>query len=236
MPPPSKPDGQPEAHDVTSLHAPIAREHLEPRDGYEPVPLWLVSLFGVILFWGGWYLATYSGGWRGDVLDHDPAARFAATAGAPAGPVDPVALGERIYRQRCVSCHQATGQGVPNQYPPLAGSEWVVEHEQRLKRILLHGLEGPVTVMGNTYNGAMPGFGAQLKDDQIAAVLTFIRQAWGNTAGPITPEQVAATRAAVGARPRPWSAEELLAITEPDAAPAPPAPEAPPAEAPAAAP
>lgn len=210
-----------EAHDVNQLHAPIMREKTEPRDGYEPVPLWLIAVFGALLFWGGWYLATYSGGWRGDVLDHDPAARFAAIGAAPAAEVDPVALGEKLYRQRCVSCHQADGEGVAGQYPPLAGSEWVLEHEQRLKRILLHGLEGPIQVRGRTYNGAMPAF-AQLKDEQIAAVLTYIRQAWGNDAGPISPEAIAATRQATQGRAAPWSASELLAITEPDAPPAEP--------------
>lgn len=207
-----------EAHDVYQLHAPIMREKMEPRDGYEPVPLWLITVFGALLFWGGWYLATYNGGWRADVFDYDPAARFTSTGNAEPQEVDPVVLGEKLFRQRCVSCHQASGEGVAGQYPPLAGSEWVLEHEYRLTRILLHGLEGPIQVRGSTYNGAMPMFG-QLKDEQIAAVLSYIRQAWGNAAAPIKPEAVAATRAASAQRTRPWSADELLAISQPDAAP-----------------
>jgi len=207
-----------ETHDVNQLHAPIMREKMEPRDGYEPVPLWLITVFGALLFWGGWYLATYNGGWRSDVFDYDPATRFASTGNAEPKELDPVALGEKLFRQRCVSCHQANGEGVAGQYPPLAGSEWVLEHEYRLKRILLHGLEGPIQVRGNTYNGAMPVFG-QLKDEQIAAVLSYIRQAWGNAAAPIKPEAVAATRAASVQRTRPWSADELLAISQPDAVP-----------------
>lgn len=212
-------DGVPETTDVQGLHAPIMREKLEPRDGYEPVPLWLVGVFGALLFWGGWYLATYSGGFRADVLDHHAEARFGGLAGGDQPKaVDPVVLGEKLYKANCVSCHQATGEGVPGQYPPLAGSEWVLNHPQRLKRIVLNGLEGPLTVKGQSYNGNMPAF-SRLKDEQLAAILTYIRQAWGNTAPAVTPEDMAIVRAAVATRVIPWTATELQAITEPDTAP-----------------
>lgn len=207
---------EPENVDVQSMHAPIMREKIEPRDGYEPIPLWLVALFGVLLFWGGWYLAQYSGGWRADVLDPEPAARFAHLAAGEPEPVDPLVLGEKLYRANCVSCHQASGKGVSGQYPPLDGSEWVLEAPWRLKRILLHGLEGPVTVMGNTYDGSMPAFGNRFDDEQMAAILSYIRQAWGNQAPAISAESVAATREATSGRTAPWAADELQNITEPD--------------------
>jgi hypothetical protein len=106
----------------------------------------------------------------------------------------------------------------------------VLEKPWRLKRILLHGLEGPIDVLGETYNGAMPAFGQRFKDEQIAAVLSYVRQEWGNDAPPISPASVAATRAAVPARTAPWSAEELNAISEADFVPetAPPESVAPP--------
>ena len=214
--------------DISELHAPILRERAEPRDGYEPVPLWLILLFGVLLFWGGWYLAEYSGGFRADVLDPRPEARFAGRVVA-AAPQDPVALGKKLFTANCVSCHQQNGRGVPGQYPPLAGSEWVTGPPARLKRILLHGLAGEVVVEGETYNGNMPAFGARLSDERLAAVLTFIRQEWGNEAGPVPAESVAATRAATQARGQPWSAAELLAVAEPDYVP-PAAPEKEPEE------
>jgi mono/diheme cytochrome c family protein len=214
--------------DIAKLHAPILRERAEPRDGYEPVPFWLIGLFGVLLFWGGWYLAEFSGGFRADVLDPRPEARFPGRAAA-AVPPDPVALGRKLFTANCVSCHQQGGQGVPGQYPPLAGSEWVVGAPARLKRILLHGLSGEVVVKGATYDGNMAAFGARLTDERIAAVLTFLRQEWGNDAEPIPPESVAATREATRERRQPWSAGELLAVDQPDYV-APPEPEKKPAE------
>jgi mono/diheme cytochrome c family protein len=206
--------------DIEKLHAPILRERAEPRDGYEAVPLWLIVLCGVLLFWGGWYLAEYSGGFRPDVIDPRPEARFPGQ-GAAAAPPDPVALGRKLFTANCVSCHQQGGQGVPGQYPPLAGSEWVLGSPARLKRILLHGLSGEVVVGGATYNGNMAAFGARLNDERIAALLTFLRQEWGNDAEAISPESVAATRAATQARRQPWSASELLAVEEPDYVPPP---------------
>jgi len=210
-----------EKYHVSLLHSPILRERSEPRDGYEPVPLWLAGLFGVLLFWGGWYLSEYSGGWSGANLDPRPEARF-ATAAAQKGPVDPMVLGKKLFTANCVSCHQQSGLGVEGQYPPLAGSPWVLGEPFRIKRILLLGLHGEIVVEGKTFNGNMPPFGARLKDEQIAAVLTYVRNSWGNVASPIQPESVAATRAAVGARTEPWTVGELTAITTPDWTPPPP--------------
>ncbi len=203
-------DGPPEKVDVNAMHAPIMREKLEPRDGFEPIPIWLVTVFGALLFWGGWYLATYSGGWRSDVFDEDPEARRIVQASGPPKPVDPLVRGEKLFTGNCTSCHGVNGLGQPGVYPPLAGSEWVLEHPDRIRRILLHGLEGPVTVRGAMFNNAMPAFGVKLKDEQIAAVLTYVRHAWGNNAGPITPEEVAAARAETAGRDVPFSADELM--------------------------
>jgi hypothetical protein len=106
-------------------------------------------------------------------------------------------------------------------------------------KILLHGLQGPIQVKGNTYNGAMPPW-KQLKDDQIAMILTYIRNEWGNSAPPITAEQVAKVREETAAQTEPYTQNQLKAIpavkydAPPAAAPAegeavPPAPaEAPP--------
>ncbi|HEX7021545.1 MAG TPA: cytochrome c [Trueperaceae bacterium] len=91
--------------------------------------------------------------------------------------------GEDFFNQNCAACHQATGQGIPGAFPPLAGHvpdllsaegghDYVV-------RVLLYGLQGPITVNGKTYNGAMPAWG-HLTDDQIAAVLGYVATAWGN--------------------------------------------------------
>jgi len=210
-------DGPPETVHVDRLHAPVMREKEEPRDGSEPVPLWLVAFFGALLFWGGWYISEFSGGWRADILDERPEARFAYLMGTATGAAaaDPMVLGERLYKANCVACHQADGQGVPGQYPPLAASEWVLERPEAMRRILLHGVEGNLTVRGNVYNGNMPGFGARLDDAKLAAVLTYVRGSWGNAADPISAESVAASRTATAGQTKPWNEAALMGIEGP---------------------
>ena len=183
--------------DVPEMMQPLWREHEEPRDGFEPVPFWLTALGGAFLFFGGWYLATYSGAYRGDALDRTaPAA--AESEPVPQSVEQQVELGRRLYAT-CAVCHQAEGGGLPGVYPPLKDSEWVTGDRasvEKLARIVLYGLRGEVTVRGEKYMAPMPGFGGLWKDYQIAAVLTFIRSAWGNKGGPVTAEQIAAVRTA----------------------------------------
>jgi hypothetical protein len=132
--------------------------------------------------------------------------------------------------------------GVAGQFPPLVASEWVVGGDwvgdNHLVKILLAGMQGPVQVKGQSYNNAMPPW-AQLKDSEIAGILTYIRSEWGNNASPITEEFVAKVRAATD-RKDPWTQKDLKAIpaekisaggaaAPAPAAPANPAPAAPPA-------
>lgn len=118
------------------------------------------------------------------------------------GPIDPavMAAGKASY-MLCGACHGQNGEGGPIA-PPIAGSEWVTGPVSNLIRIQLRGLVGPITVAGKEYN--MPGGMAALSyqtDDQIAAVLTFIRNSFGNKASAVKPEQVAALRSEVGKPP-----------------------------------
>ena len=210
---------------IAQIHGSILRELAEPRDGYEPIPLWLITLFGAIIFWAGLYLAYFSGDFRSDVFNPTHAVWAGGGAAPAAGPVDPKLLGKRIFTQNCVVCHQTTGLGVPGQFPPLAGSEWVLggdwHGDNHIVKILLKGLQGPVQVKGAAFNNAMPPWG-QLKDEQIAFVLTYIRSEWGNAAPPITPDYVKQIRAATADRTEPWSQKALQAIP-PEKAPEPPA-------------
>jgi mono/diheme cytochrome c family protein len=118
--------------------------------------------------------------------------------------------GSDLY-QRCVACHQATGEGVPGAFPPLAGSEFVTGKPDVPIRILLHGLTGPVKVKGTDYNGVMVAYGTgqPMTDAEAAAVLTHIRTNFGNKATPITAKQVAAVRTATKSRTTPWTEAEL---------------------------
>ena len=124
-----------------------------------------------------------------------------------------LARGKVLY-QNCVACHQATGLGVPSTFPPLAGSEWATGNEERVIRVLLHGMSGKLTVKDTSYNGNMPAFGQGLgfnwTDDKIAAVLSYVRQSWGNSAPMITKEKVTdiRTKGAAG-RKTAWTPAEL---------------------------
>ncbi|NNE48385.1 MAG: cytochrome c [Rhodothermales bacterium] len=117
--------------------------------------------------------------------------------------------GQQIYMTRCVSCHQAEGRGISGYFPPLDGTQWVLEEEGRLIRIVLHGLTGPTTVQGVAYNGAMPAWGTVLSDSEIADVLSYIRNAWSNEAPEVKQADVAAVRALTVDRATPWTHAEL---------------------------
>jgi mono/diheme cytochrome c family protein len=105
--------------------------------------------------------------------------------------------------------------GTPGMFPPLGGSEWVTaEGHQRIIRIVLNGLNGPIEVSGQQYNNVMLAWRDMLKDEEIAAVLTFIRSEWGNRADAVTAEEVAKVREATKDRTTYWTAQELLQIPE----------------------
>lgn len=200
--------------EVVPMHHPIMRELDEPTDGFEPTPVWLMLIYFALIGWGGWYLAMNSGDFQVGVLTDEMMRPGAGLAARPEpAPVDPMVLGRRIYNN-CVTCHQADGEGVEGAFPPLAQSEWVLGDEETLVRILLHGAQGPMVVRGNTYNSEMPAWG-QLKDEQIAAVLTYTRASFGNNASAVAPEIVAGIREASGRRTQPWTAAELRAAAAP---------------------
>ena len=118
-----------------------------------------------------------------------------------------IARGRRLYGH-CMTCHQATGRGLPPVYPPLDESRFVTGDPERLTRILLHGLQGRIKVDGRVYNQSMPA-APYSNDIDLAAVMTYIRQAWDNSADPIDPAFVAKVRENTKGRVQPWSPEEL---------------------------
>lgn len=121
--------------------------------------------------------------------------------------------GGQLYTLYCSACHGADGKGAANgTFPPLAMSPWVADEADRAVKIVLHGLNGPVTVLGKSYNLEMPPQGAAMLDDQIAAVLTYVRSTWGNKATPVGAEQVKKIRADTSSRSNHWSAPELLKL------------------------
>ncbi len=201
---------------IQRVHSVLLREKVEPAEGFAPMPLFLLGFISTMIFLVAIYLVHYRGGFDSMVYDErfDP---VKMGKGAVKAAVDPVVAGKRHYATACLACHQANGLGLPPAFPPLVESDWVLGSEERVIRILLHGLEGPVEVNGTTYNGIMPAFGVgsayNWNDQRISEVLTYIRAEWGNTAAPITAEQVTAIRTGAAAgRAKAWTAEELLTL------------------------
>jgi mono/diheme cytochrome c family protein len=119
----------------------------------------------------------------------------------------PEERGQRIYRAYCLSCHQADGSGIAGMYPPLQQTDWVEGDTGRLIRLVINGVAGPIEVKGEMYNNVMPAHG-NLSDNQIADVLTFVRQSFGNDASAVTADDVYAVRSTNEQRGM-WRASDL---------------------------
>jgi nitrite reductase (NO-forming) len=107
-----------------------------------------------------------------------------------------IAAGESLFKGTCSVCHQPTGLGLPSVFPPLAKSDFLMASKQRSIEIVLKGLTGQVTVNGKPFNSVMPPM-SQLRDDEVANILTYVRNAWGNTGEPVSAAEVTATRAKI---------------------------------------
>jgi mono/diheme cytochrome c family protein len=122
--------------------------------------------------------------------------------------------GHEIYFRdaHCATCHLPDGKGIEPAFPPLAGSPWINNDPERIIKLTLHGLMGPFDLNGKKYNGLVPmtPFGSLLKDDEVAAVLTYVRNSFGNQAPAVQAAEVAKVRAATKARQSFYLADELL--------------------------
>jgi nitrite reductase (NO-forming) len=192
----------------------------EPTSGMAVMPIWLFVLIAVVAYWGLSFQDGHGGGFHPKV--YEPYVSYEQLVALQ--PRSKTGLmfdkGQKIYRDNCQVCHQPSGTGVPFQFPPLAGSEWVLALKpDRIIRIVLHGLQGSIQVRGTEWqNVQMPNIGsaANLSDDDIAAVLTFIRgnQIGGNDASPVTAEQVKAVRDQTVDRTDLWTPDELIKVPD----------------------
>ena len=142
----------------------------------------------------------------------------AAPAPAPAAPAaagpfvkasdDQMKRGAAVYARTCIACHQPTGMGLPPVFPPIANAPIAVGNPELPIKFILQGLMGPITVNGMTYNSMMPPVPG-VSDAEIADVLTYVRQSFGNQGNPVTADQVKAVRAATAGRTAPWTTAEL---------------------------
>ena len=133
---------------------------------------------------------------------------FLAAAAVAAPDAESMKRGQAVYSRTCIACHQPTGMGLPPVFPPLAGSEWVAKDASIAVRNIINGMQGPITVKGMTYNSMMPPV-AGVSDADIADVLTYVRQSFGNQANAVTADQVKAIRAATAGRTTMWTTAEL---------------------------
>jgi len=186
---------------------PRQREYDDPDEAVRPLPWLYLVMVAAMVGWGGWYIlasGSTGDGERGSPMLGDRRT-MSALADAPSGAVD----GAQLFTGKCAACHQATGQGVAGVFPPLVAVDYVTGSEARLVQLLLHGIQGEIDVNGVTYNGLMPAW-KSLPDEEIAAIATYIRSAWGNAASPVTTATVAEQRARTVDRVAPWNGGAAL--------------------------
>jgi len=130
-----------------------------------------------------------------------------------AAATDPSMLSTRSqYRFHCGACHGKDGRGRKNLFPPLRGSAWANGDPVVPIHVVLHGLDGPITVEGEKYLNLMPPLGKRLDDTQIAKLLTYVRASWANTGRAVAPAEVAAVRAATSQRTKPMTEADLKTL------------------------
>ena len=110
------------------------------------------------------------------------------TDAAPANLEERLKAGSIVFHTNCVACHQANGQGIPDAFPPLAHSDFLMADKARSIKIVKQGLQGSVTVNGKTFNSVMPALG--LSEEDIASVLTYVRNSFGNKGDAVTLDEV----------------------------------------------
>ncbi|MES2982498.1 MAG: cytochrome c [Verrucomicrobiota bacterium] len=204
---------------VASESAATAREHRIADNGHEPISLWVIVSCGIALLIGGAVLGNATSWFDYDTLVKPKYVRGTPEGAEPTGPVAKEALaayvskGQKIYSAvGCAGCHGADGRGSAV-VPPLAGSAWVKGDTQKFSMVILNGLQGP-TSSGKDY-GVMAAIGAGLKADELAGLMTYVRNGFGNTTGDIvTIEMAQAAIEASAAREKPGSAVNAAELTE----------------------
>jgi nitrite reductase (NO-forming) len=136
----------------------------------------------------------------GDQANANMAAVGVAAKAASTGDLtveDQIKAGEALFAGTCSTCHQGNGEGMPGVFPPLAKSDYIAADPKRVATIITHGLQGPVTVNGKDYNSVMPPM-AQLTDDEVANIATYVLNSWGNPGGHVSKAEAAEIRKGPG--------------------------------------
>lgn len=201
--PHSKPDLD-ETMNVTQAHSRVAsdsaaasREKRLADSGRESVPLWVITACGVVLLIAGGVLGNAGTLFSYDNTFRESYVRGTAPGGVEKGPEPKTALaalsgkGSKIYSAKCNGCHGADGKGDGANYPSLAGSSFVIEENQKLAMVILNGIQGPIS-NGKTYGaGIMPAQGAGMTAEDLAGVMTYVRNSFGNSTGDVVSVEMA---------------------------------------------
>ena len=194
---------------MVKVHSRLAREKHEPTKGFLIAPLIFVFVFGCLIFVCSIQLAHSTNSFQlhppQEVVElteeEKEAVRFERK----------MQSGKKTFALRCASCHQPNGLGIANQYPPLAGSEWVTANPELITKIILKGLKGEIVVKGEKYgtSAAVNMVAVDINDREIANVSTYVRNAWGNEASELTEDQVSKIRDSIADMQDQWTGEEL---------------------------
>ena len=205
----------PDANDIDRIHSAVTREKVDLPAGSEAAPMWAIFIAMIVAVFAGSHLGMMSNLFSIESkVAFAPAGDPRPNTGGAGAQLDPFAQamkkGAATYAV-CGGCHQGSGMGVPGQFPPLAGSEFVQGGTERLIRIALNGVQGAITVKGTGFNtpGGMPPQGLMLGDQDIANVITYIRNSFGNEGPMVTKEMVAKVRADAASHTAQWTAAEL---------------------------
>lgn len=202
----SLPDQKPDLEDsinVSEAHGRLVREAAacvrEKRiaaNGSEPISLWVIALCGVVVLIAGGILGGAGDWFNYKATFREGYVRSAAPGAEDTGPQPKEALaaymakGAKIYSAKCNGCHGADAKGDGANYPSLVGSKWVVGSSEKLSMIILNGLQGP-TSTGKTYGAGMPAQAAGLTAEDLAGIMTYIRNNFGNTTGDVITAEMA---------------------------------------------
>ena len=200
---PSNPDLD-ETINVTQAHgrltsdcAAAAREKLLTDSGRESIPLWVITACGVVLLIAGGVLGNAGTLFSYNNTFRDGYVRGTAPGGVDAGPEPKTAMvafsakGSKIYSSKCNGCHGSDGKGDGANYPSLVGSTFVIEENQKLAMVILNGIQGPIS-NGKTYGaGIMPAQGAGMTAEDLAGVMTYVRNNFGNSTGDVVSVEMA---------------------------------------------
>jgi mono/diheme cytochrome c family protein len=181
----------------------------EPSSTFAAVPMWLIVGTLVMFFLGAWFFDTRGGWFEAKVYEPQVSIPDLERFQPPPAEGPDLRLGRVKFELICAQCHNTDGSGKPNQAPPLVGSEWVLGNPNRVIRIPQLGLNGPIQVSGQQWNLSMAAMGAPFNDDELAAVLSYIRTSWGNKASLITAEQVKKVRDELKGRSTATTVDEL---------------------------